>query len=53
MERRESAVSAFGALPREVGEDIIERLEAGRFHRRIAGIVPKLGRRTIGIDLLG
>lgn len=53
IERREPAESAFDSLPRDLCEDIIERLDAGRFHRRMAGIVPKLGHRTLGIDLLG
>ena len=51
VEGRAPAARALGNLPEPVRRDILQRWEAGRFWRRRAGLVPKLGARTLGIDL--
>ncbi|HEX6940167.1 MAG TPA: hypothetical protein VF158_12205 [Longimicrobiales bacterium] len=50
-ERRpiDAALAPLGPAAAEVRR----ALEAGRFHRRRVGLVPKLGSRTLGIDLFG
>lgn len=52
IERRRPEGSAFGALPPEVRSALGARLAEGRWWRRRAGLVPKLGMRSIGADLL-
>jgi hypothetical protein len=42
---------ALAGLPADVVQAVRQRFEAGRFGRRRAGLVPKLGHRTIGHDL--
>ncbi len=34
-----------------VGAELVARLDAARFARARVGLVPKLGRRTLGVDL--
>lgn len=47
-------VEALPALLGEAaGRAVLHALEAGRFARRRIGLVPKLGARTLGIDLFG
>lgn len=51
-ERRpfEAVVESLGA---EAAAEVRRAFETGRFWRRRAGLVPKLGSRTLGIDLFG
>jgi hypothetical protein len=51
VEGRAPAARALGHLPEAVRRGILQRWEAGRFWRRRPGLVPKLGARTLGIDL--
>lgn len=52
VDERRPPAEAFGPLP-DGGRAVRSAFDAGRFHRRRVGIVPKLGRRTLGIDLFG
>jgi hypothetical protein len=51
VEGRAPVDRALGHLPESARGDIVQRWEAGRFWRRRSGLVPKLGPRTLGIDL--
>lgn len=51
LERRESFEVAAASLPAAVARELRCRIDRGRFFRRRAGLVPKLGHRTIGHDL--
>jgi hypothetical protein len=51
LERREPFAMATSELAPEVSCALWSRFEAGRFSRRRAGLVPKLGYRTVGHDL--
>ncbi len=42
---------ALAELPQDVAGDVAERLRQGRFLWRRMGLVPKLGVRTLGLDL--
>ena len=50
LDERRDAETAFAHAPR-LREPVLGRLNATRFRRSYMGIVPKLGARTIGIDL--
>jgi hypothetical protein len=50
FDERRDAAAAFAAIP-QLREQVLERLRETRFRRTQAGIIPKLGARTIGIDL--
>lgn len=50
VDARESASSALAALGADADE-IVRRYERGRYHRLRPMLVPKLGDRTIGVDL--
>ncbi len=52
IDRRVAADDALARLPEAVRRDVLRRFARGRSARRRAGIVPKLGLRTIGVDLL-
>ena len=51
LEERADEDEAFAALSDPARRALLERLEATRFARRRPGLIPKLGRRTLGIDL--
>lgn len=51
LERREPFTDAVSGLPTAVACSMRSRFEAGSFMRKRAGLVPKLGYRTIGHDL--
>lgn len=50
-DRRMDWATAVAHLPAEARELLWQKLEQARFRRKSYGIVPKLGPRTIGIDL--
>jgi hypothetical protein len=50
LDERRDADTAFGLAP-QLREPVLARLRATRFRRAHLGLVPKLGARTIGIDL--
>ena len=50
LEERRPPAAAFADLP-HIREAVMTRLQKTRFRRAHMGIVPKLGARTIGIDL--
>lgn len=50
LEERRDAPDAFAHIP-QVRDDVFRLLEQSRFQRMHLGIVPKIGARTIGIDL--
>lgn len=52
LEERRTREDAMSVLPAEASDAVWGALEAGRFGRRRVGLVPKLGSRTLGIDLL-
>jgi hypothetical protein len=52
FENRRPLDEALSALPGEVRRVVAERISGGRFRWRRAGLVPKLGHRTLGIDLV-
>jgi hypothetical protein len=52
IDGREATDRALQRLDAALGAELERRVAAGRFWRRRAGLVPKLGSRTIGIDLL-
>lgn len=49
VDRRDPA--GLDALPAPVAEEVRRRLERGRASRFSVRVVPKLGRRTVGVDL--
>ncbi|MGH7555918.1 MAG: hypothetical protein ACREMQ_23190, partial [Longimicrobiales bacterium] len=51
IDRRSAPERAAPALPVAARDRLLGSLDAGRFHRRRMGLVPKLGARTLGIDL--
>lgn len=53
LERRADEAQALAGLPSAAARALVERLEANRFARRRPGLIPKLGQRTLGIDLFG
>lgn len=53
LEERRPLEAALEPLGAALAAEVRGVLEAGRFARRRAGLVPKLGSRTLGIDLLG
>lgn len=50
LDERRSPHAAFAAAP-HLREPVLRRLQQTRFRRGRAGIIPKIGPRTIGIDL--
>jgi hypothetical protein len=50
LDERRDPDAAFAAVP-HLREPVLRRLQQTRFRRARAGIIPKLGARTIGIDL--
>jgi hypothetical protein len=50
LDERRPADAAFADLP-HIRDAVMTRLQKTRFRRAHAGLVPKLGARTIGIDL--
>jgi hypothetical protein len=50
LDERRSPDAAFAAVPK-LREPIMKRLQQTRFRRARTGIIPKIGPRTIGIDL--
>jgi hypothetical protein len=53
FEARFPADQVVEELPEAARGPFLEAVQAGRFWRERAGLIPKLGARTIGIDLLG
>ena len=53
FEARLPADQVAEQLPEPARGPFLEAVQAGRFWRERAGLIPKLGARTIGIDLLG
>lgn len=51
LEERADEDAALAPLSEPARRSLLERLEATRFARRTPGLIPKLGRRTLGIDL--
>ncbi|MEX0893364.1 MAG: hypothetical protein WEB88_14450 [Gemmatimonadota bacterium] len=51
IDGRAGADDALHGLPAGAASALREAFEEGRLHRRRAGLVPKLGGRTVGIDL--
>ena len=51
IEAREDAATAFASLPGSAGQQLAVLYERGRFFRLRPRLVPKLGTRTLGIDL--
>ena len=51
LDARENRASAFAALDAPVAQRVAEMYERGRYSRLRPRVVPKLGARTIGIDL--
>ncbi len=52
LERREAFAVATRGIAKDDAAAIRRRFESARFWRRRAGLVPKLGHRTVGHDLL-
>jgi hypothetical protein len=50
LDERRDPDAAFAAAP-QLREPVLKRLQQTRFRRARAGIIPKIGPRTIGIDL--
>lgn len=50
LDERQPLAAAFAGLP-HIREAVMTRLQKTRFRRAHMGIIPKLGSRTIGIDL--
>jgi hypothetical protein len=50
LDERRAEATAFAALP-QLRDELKTRLQQTRFRRARLGIIPKLGARTIGIDL--
>lgn len=50
LDERRPADAAFADIP-HIREAVLARLQATRFRRAHLGVIPKLGGRTIGIDL--
>ena len=51
IDGRAGADEVLAALPAGAAAAVRDAFEEGRLHRRRAGLVPKLGGRTVGIDL--
>ena len=51
LDDRQDRASAFGELDRAVALRVVDMYERGRYSRLRPRLVPKLGARTIGIDL--
>lgn len=51
LDAREAAGDAVAGLDPEAGAELVRLYERGRFFRRYPRLVPKLGSRTLGIDL--
>jgi hypothetical protein len=51
FEHRAPAAAALESLPAAAAVELVARLDAARFARTRVGLVPKLGRRTLGVDL--
>lgn len=51
VDERRDARAALTPLPAAVRPDVLAAFERGRFARGHIGLVPKLGARTLGIDL--
>lgn len=51
LDERRPLAEALSLLPEEARGRVFAALEAGRFGRRRVGLVPKLGARTLGVDL--
>lgn len=52
LEGRRAPEDAVAGLGGNAAEDVLRAFAAGRFWRRRVGLVPKLGSRTLGIDVL-
>jgi hypothetical protein len=50
LDERRAEATAFAAIP-HLREEVLTRMQQTRFRRARLGIIPKLGARTIGIDL--
>jgi hypothetical protein len=50
LEERRDPAEAFAHIG-HVREDVLRAIEKNRFHRSHMGVVPKIGARTLGIDL--
>ena len=50
LDERRAADAAFAGLP-HIRDAVMTQLQKTRFRRAQSGIIPKLGARTIGIDL--
>ncbi|HEX7089752.1 MAG TPA: hypothetical protein VF192_06420 [Longimicrobiales bacterium] len=50
LEERRPPEAALASLPAGAGRAVLSALEAGRFAHRRVGLVPKLSRRTLGVD---
>ena len=50
LEERREPNQAFAHIP-QVRDDVLEQLQNSRFRRLHIGVVPKIGARTLGIDL--
>ena len=51
LDERRDPEAAFAHAP-QIRNDVLQLLERTRFHRSRIGVVPKIGARTLGIDLL-
>ncbi|HET9984786.1 MAG TPA: hypothetical protein VFQ38_14410 [Longimicrobiales bacterium] len=51
FDERRPLAEALSLLPEDARGQVVAALEAGRFGRRRVGLVPKLGARTLGVDL--
>ena len=50
LDERRDPEAAFAHVPK-IRNDVLQLLERTRFHRGRIGVVPKIGARTLGIDL--
>lgn len=50
VDERREAEAVLAGLPCDLARKVLNALAASRFARRRLGLVPKLGRRTLGID---
>lgn len=53
FDERRPLEEAVARLPEAARAAVAQAIEAGRFARRHVGLVPKLGPRTLGLDLFG
>jgi hypothetical protein len=51
IDARENAAAALASLPAAAAQELVTLYERGRYFRLRARLVPKLGTRTLGIDL--